>query len=82
MAGSVKLRYEFANPDDVIPSFVWLGTHPYSGPDHGSVDIVDWGGNFAKGRPHGEFYVCFGDRMTVKLMFEHGVEVKPPRGGG
>lgn len=73
------VTFEF-EADNILPHCARQGGHPYTGFGCGSASgpILDWGGWFLDGLPHGRFFLCWGDRMTMNYLFEHGVELASP----
>lgn len=61
-----------------LPRFARQHGQPYTGFASAADHVVDWGGHFLDGLPHGKFFVCWGDRVINHYFFEHGVEVKQP----
>lgn len=41
---------------------------PFNGPVSASYGIVDWSGPFKDGKPHGEFRITWGDRVSVSTL--------------
>jgi hypothetical protein len=71
----VQLRYP--------PNFVFAehasypDGRPYTGTVRVTFDVGDWEGSFKDGIRHGWFSVNWGDRVSRRFRYEHGVEVKP-----
>lgn len=65
----------------VIPACARRRGLPYTGEAGGIDDIVQWGGCFAEGVPHGAFHIRWGDRVTSRVWLRHGVELGGPEGG-
>jgi hypothetical protein len=67
-----KLQVEYDH-SSAVPRFA---THPsgrpYTGKASGTMDVVDWQGEFVDGRPHGVFRIFWGDRMSSTCSYEHG----------
>lgn len=76
----VDVQFDTAE-NAVIPGAARRRGLPYTGEAGGIDDVVQWGGWFAEGLPHGEFYICWGDRVTSRVWFRHGVELDGPEGG-
>lgn len=67
-------------PLHVLPTFARQHGLPYTGFATASDPVVQWGGWFVDGLPHGEFFICWGDRVTSHTWFDNGVELDRPAG--
>lgn len=65
---------------NVLPKFARQYGSPYTGYATASDSTVEWGGWFLDGLPHGEFFICWGDRVFKRFWYENGIEVDPPAG--
>jgi len=72
--------FEF-EASDIVPKFARQHGIPYTGFATASDPIVEWGGPFVDGLPHGKFFICWGDRVTRHYWYENGVEVDGPLTG-
>lgn len=72
---SVVFDYEASS---VVPvaAFYYADGAPYTGRAYGSVGPADWQGAFEDGRPHGEFKIAWGDRMSGSVWFDSGACVE------
>ncbi len=76
---SVVFDYEASS---VVPVAAYCADGaPYTGRAYGSVGSADWRGAFEDGRPHGEFKIVWGDRMSGSVWFDSGARVENPDAG-
>ena len=67
-----ELQVEYAD-SSAVPRFAAdLSGQPYTGKASGTIDLVDWEGQFANGLAHGVFRLSWGDRMRSTCCYEHG----------